>query len=262
MIEIILGISIFTTIILVLVSLILLARAKLVGARQVTIRINGAPGNDITVLSGGKLIDALASGGIFLPSACGGNAICGQCRLKILEGGGDLLATEQSRLSGRQIRAGYRLSCQVPVKSDLAIEIPPEFFGVRRWQCPVRANDPTAPSAKELILELPGHAEASFREGKFVQIECPPLASENNTESGRQARLTRTYTMVDCPDEKAILLVRIRLSSPRQPTAAAKTPAAKISSYLFDLKPGDTLTVLGPLSKSFAQKPNSGPRQI
>ena len=252
MIEIILGITLFTTIILILVTLILLARAKLVGAGQVTIRINADPGNDIIVPSGGKLIDALASRGIFLPSACGGNAICGQCRLKILEGGGDLLATEQSRLSGREIRAGYRLSCQVPVKSDLAIEIPPEVFGVRKWQCQVRANDLTAPSAKDLILELPAHAEASFREGKFIQMERPPLASENNTESGRQARLTRTYTMVDCPREENILLLRIHITSPRQSTAAAKAPAGKISSYLFDLKPGDTLTVLGPLSKSFA----------
>lgn len=252
MIEIILGITLFTTIIIILVTLILLARAKLVGARQVSIRINGAPGNDIIVPSGGKLINALATGGIFLPSACGGNAICGQCRVKILEGGGDLLATEQSRLTGQETRDGYRLSCQVPVKRDLAIEIPLEFFKVRKWECPVRANDLTAPSTKNLILELPAQAEASFREGKFIQMECPTLASENNAESGSQARLTRTYTMVDCPKEENIFLVKIRITFPRQSTTAAKAPARKISSYLFDIKPGDTLTVLGPLSKSFA----------
>ena len=133
--EVILGVVMFTLIVLALVVLILAAKSKLVSAGDVTISINDEPDKSITTEAGGKLLGALAANGIFISSACGGGGTCGQCRCKVLSGGGDVLPTEMNHLSKREAREGERLACQVTVRQDMAIELPEEVFRVKKWEC-------------------------------------------------------------------------------------------------------------------------------
>jgi len=168
---ILIGVLMFTLIVLLLSLSIVIARKKLIRTAAVKIVIN-----DQRVLeteSGSKLLQVLANEKIFLSSACGGGGTCGQCKVKVLEGGGEILPTE-AVLSFRQIREKYRLSCQLPVKGDLKIEIPPEIFAVRRIETEVISNRNVATFIKELILRLPENFDLNFRAGGFIQIEAPP----------------------------------------------------------------------------------------
>ncbi|MCH8506338.1 MAG: 2Fe-2S iron-sulfur cluster binding domain-containing protein, partial [Ectothiorhodospiraceae bacterium] len=153
--EILFGVTTFTGVVLVLVAVILAARMKLVNSGDVEITINDDPDKSLTTAGGGKLLTTLASQGIFLSSACGGGGTCGQCRCRVLEGGGDILPTEVDHFTRKEVREGYRLSCQVAVKRDLKIIVPPEFFEVRKWECEVISNDNVATFIKELVLKLP-----------------------------------------------------------------------------------------------------------
>lgn len=172
MLEIGLGVGFFTAIVLVLVALILFAKSRLVPSGNIKISINGE--KDIEVPAGGKLLGALADNGLFVPSACGGGGTCAQCRVKIHEGGGSILPTEESHITKREASCGDRLSCQVAVKQDMKIEVPEEVFGVKKWSCKVRSNDNVATFIKELVLELPEGENVDFRAGGYIQIECPP----------------------------------------------------------------------------------------
>ncbi len=149
------GVFAFTAVVLVLVAVILVAKAVFVSSGEVAITINDDPDNTIKVSSGGKLLTTLADRGIFIPSACGGGGTCGQCKCKVLTGGGDLLPTERGQMNRREIREHVRLSCQVPVKQDMKIEVAPEIFSVKKWECTVRSNDNVATFIKELVLECP-----------------------------------------------------------------------------------------------------------
>ena len=132
--EIILGVVMFTAIVLALVAIILVARSRLVSTGNVSIVINDDPDKSIEAPAGGKLLGTLADQGIFLSSACGGGGTCAQCRCQVLDGGGDILPTEEGHFTKGQIRDGWRLSCQVNVKQDMKIQVPEEFFGVKKWQ--------------------------------------------------------------------------------------------------------------------------------
>ena len=173
-ITIILGVVMFTVIVLALVVLILLAKSKLVAAGDVTIAINEDPDMAIRVPVGGKLLGALADNGIFISSACGGGGSCGQCRCKVLSGGGDALPTELNHLSKKEARAGERLACQVTVRQDMDIELPEEIFGVKKWECTVISNDNVATFIKELKLAIPEGEAVPFRAGGYIQIEAEP----------------------------------------------------------------------------------------
>ena len=166
------GVAIFTGVVLALVGLILLARKSLVASGNVTISINGQ--KEIQVPVGGKLMGALANQGIFVSSACGGGGTCAQCEVKVLAGGGDILPTEEGHITKREAREGCRLSCQVAVKQDMEVEVPPEAFDTKKWECTVRSNDNVATFIKELVLELPEGEDVAFRAGGYIQIECPP----------------------------------------------------------------------------------------
>ena len=160
--EIFFSIIVFSSILLLLAALILWVRAKLVPQGDVNIRVNGEL--DIKVPAGGRLMGALSGAGIFIPSACGGGGTCGQCRLKVLEGGGSLLPTEASLISKREAASGERLACQVAVSQDLRISVPEDVFGVKKWQCSVRSNDNVATFIKELVLrKYPGRSTAVRR---------------------------------------------------------------------------------------------------
>ena len=153
--EIVLGVGMFTAIIMALVTIILLARKQLVSTGAVNIVINEDPDRTLTASSGGKLLNTLADAGIFLSSACGGGGTCGQCRCRVVEGGGSMLSTEAGHLTRGEAKEGWRLSCQTAVKQDMKIEVPPEFFGVKRWECEVISNHNVATFIKELVLKLP-----------------------------------------------------------------------------------------------------------
>lgn len=173
--EIILGVVMFTLIVLALTVMILFAKSKLVNTGDITVEINEDEDKSFTAPAGDKLLNMLSSHGIFVSSACGGGGSCGQCRVTIKEGGGDILPTELSHISKREAKEGCRLACQVNVKQNLKIELPEEIFGVKKWTCEVISNDNKATFIKELKLKIPDGDVVPFRAGGFIQIEAEPI---------------------------------------------------------------------------------------
>lgn len=270
--EIVIGIVTFTVVVLLLVVVILAAKSFLVQSGDITITINDDPDKAITVPAGGKLLGALAAEKIFVSSACGGGGTCGQCTVKIFEGGGDILPTELTHISKKEAREGVRLSCQVAVKQDMNIEVPADVFGVRKWVCKVRSNNDVATFIKELVLELPTNEELDFRAGGFIQIECPPHeVSYKDFDIGEQYRpdwdkfnlwrfhskvdetVVRAYSMANYPEEKDIVMLNVRIASP-PPGGPEGIPPGKMSSYIYSLKPGDEVTISGPFGEFFAKE--------
>ncbi|MBL4762367.1 MAG: NADH:ubiquinone reductase (Na(+)-transporting) subunit F [Gammaproteobacteria bacterium] len=266
--EVLFGVALFTTIIMSLVFVILSARAKLVATGDVTIVINGE--RTINIPAGGKLLGALADSNLFVSSACGGGGTCGQCKVKIFDGGGSILATERTLINRRDAAGGDRLSCQVAVKRDMKIQVPEEVFGVKKWECTVRSNDNVATFIKELILELPVGEKVNFKAGGFIQIECSPHVSQyKDFNIGRDYRedwdrfdmwgytskvdedVVRAYSMANYPDEEGIIMLNVRIASP--PPDAEGVPPGLMSSYLFNLKEGDKVTISGPFGEFFAK---------
>ena len=268
--EIILGVSMFTVIIMMVVFIILAARKQLVSTGDVSIEINGNPDQSLETAAGGKLLTTLSDAGIFLSSACGGGGTCGQCRCRVLDGGGSMLSTEASHFTRGEARDGWRLSCQTAGKQDMKIEVPAEIFGVKRWECEVVSNDNVATFIKELVLKLPEGEEVDFRAGGFVQFEIDPYdidykdidvdeeyrgdwekfgVFENNSKVDETT--IRAYSMANYPEEKGIMKFNIRVASP--PPGTDFEPG-KMSSYLFTLKPGDKVTIFGPFGEFFAKE--------
>ncbi|MHA7878357.1 MAG: NADH:ubiquinone reductase (Na(+)-transporting) subunit F [Saccharospirillum sp.] len=267
--EIILGVVLFTVIVLVLVGIILSARSKLVNSGDVTIEINEDPDKAITVPAGSKLLGTLANDGIFLSSACGGGGTCAQCKCKVLEGGGAALPTEETHFTKGELREGWRLACQVAVKESMKIEVEPEFFGVKRWECTVESNPNVATFIKELTLRLPEGENVDFRAGGYVQLEAPPhtvhykdfdIDKEFHGDwdkfnvwqytSKVDETVIRAYSMANYPEERGIVKFNIRIASPPPGTSY---PPGQMSSYVFSLKPGDKITVFGPFGEFFAK---------
>ena len=170
--TIFLGVVMFTLVVLGLVTIILAARSKLVNTGDININLNEK--KDLTLSAGSKLLNALGSAEIFVPSACGGGGTCGQCKVKVFEGGGDILPTETSHITKKEAREGERLACQVSVKTDMKVEIEESIFGVKKWECTVRSNHNVATFIKELVLEIPDGEAVPFRAGGYIQIEAPP----------------------------------------------------------------------------------------
>lgn len=269
MTEIILGVGFFVTIILVLVAIILFAKSMLVPEGNVSIEINGE--KCISVPTGGMLLQTLAANGLFVPSACGGGGSCAQCRVKIPEGGGSIGPTELNHITKREAREGERLSCQVKVKQDMKVDVPEEVFGVKKWECTVRSNDNVATFIKELVLELPVGQQVHFRAGGYIQIECPPHKVEyKNFEVEDRFRedwdkfnlwryvskvdepVMRAYSMANYPDELGIIMLNVRIASP--PPRQPDVPPGAMSSYIFNLKAGDKVTISGPFGEFFARE--------
>ena len=171
--EVVLGVLMFTFVILSLVIILMFARSKLVSSGQVKIVINDDESKAVQLPTGNTLLNALATQKIFIPSACGGKGSCGVCKVKVYDGGGAMLPTEPPHITRREQRQGCRLSCQVKVKQDMKIGLPPEIFSVREWQCTVRSNHNVATFIKELIIDLPQGDDVPFRAGGYIQISCP-----------------------------------------------------------------------------------------
>jgi Na+-transporting NADH:ubiquinone oxidoreductase subunit F len=267
-ITIVAGVVMFTVIVLMLVAVILSARAKLVNSGDVTIIVNDE--KKITVPAGGKLLQTLAGSGLFLPSACGGGGSCAQCKCIVNEGGGEMLPTEESHFTKREAKEGWRLSCQTPVKQDMKVHVEEDVFGVKQWECVVESNPNVATFIKELTLRLPEGENVDFRAGGYVQLEAPAhhvkFSDFDIEEKFRgdwehfgffklESKVTepviRAYSMANYPEERGIVKFNIRIATP--PPRTQGLPPGQMSSYVFSLKPGDTITVYGPFGEFFAK---------
>ena len=263
-----LGILLFTLIVITLVAIIIAARSQLVSTGDVNITINGE--KKISVPAGGKLLQTLAEQKLFVPSACGGGGTCAQCRVKIHSGGGSILPTEESHITRREAANGDRLSCQVSVKQDMEIEVPEDVFGVKKWECEVISNDNVATFIKALVLKLPEGEDVNFRAGGYIQIAAPPhRVSYKDFDIGEEYRedwdkfdlwqyestvhapIERAYSMANYPDEKGVIMLNVRIASP--PPGSQGVPPGQMSSYIFNLKPGDKVTISGPFGEFFAR---------
>ncbi len=268
---IILGVVMFTAVVLALVAVILAARAKMVSSGNVTIEINDDPEKSITVPAGGKLLQTLADKGIFLASACGGGGTCAQCKCQVTEGGGSMLPTEESHFTLREGKEGWRLSCQVAVKQDMKVHVEDDVFGVKKWECTVESNPNVATFIKELTLRLPEGESVDFRAGGYVQLEAPAhVVNYKDFDIQPEFRgdwdkfdmwqfvskvdepVIRAYSMANYPEEKGVVKFNIRIASP--PPGSQGIPPGQMSSYVFSLKPGDKITVYGPFGEFFAKE--------
>lgn len=270
MLEIALGVIFFTGIVIALVFMIIGAKNKLVAQGNIEILINDE--KKIQVPVGSKLLTALADNGLFVSSACGGGGTCGQCKVQVFEGGGEILPTELSHISKREAKEGDRLSCQVTAKQNMKIHVEEEVFGVKKWECTVKSNNNVATFIKELVLELPAGENVDFRAGGYIQIECPPyLAKFSDFTIEEQYRedwdkfnlwryvsdvkdpTMRAYSMANYPEEKGIIMLNVRIATP-PPRAPDNVPPGIMSSYIFNLKPGDKVVISGPFGEFFAKE--------
>ncbi|HRU93202.1 MAG TPA: NADH:ubiquinone reductase (Na(+)-transporting) subunit F [Candidatus Marinimicrobia bacterium] len=268
---ILIAVGVFVIIVLALVGLILLAKSYLVPVGTIKINVNDDPNYIFDAPVGGKLLNTLAEKEIYLPSACGGAGTCGLCKVKVLKGGGTILPTELAHINRREAREGVRLACQLAVKEDLRLAIPPEIFAVRKWVCMVRSNRNVATFIKELVLDLPPGEQMNFRAGGYIQVETGPhrvnfrdfviekpfKAEWDRCDMWRYVsvvdeEIVRAYSIANYPDEKGIIMLNVRIATP--PPEKPDAPPGKMSSYLFSLKPGDRVTISGPYGEFFARE--------
>ncbi|GGP63711.1 Na(+)-translocating NADH-quinone reductase subunit F [Shewanella algicola] len=267
--EMAIGIGMFTIVVCILVMVILLAKRKLVSTEDVTISINGDAEKTVRTPAGDKLLGALAGHQIFIPSACGGGGTCGQCRVTVKSGGGDILATELDHITKKEAKEGCRLACQVAVRTDMELEVDEEIFGVKKWQCEVISNDNQATFIKELLLKIPDGEEVLFKAGGYIQIEAPAhevrYADFDIPEEYRgdwvkyglfdlvskvDEDVLRAYSMANYPDEKGRIMLNVRIATPPK----EGLPPGKMSSYIFNLKAGDKVTISGPFGEFFVKE--------
>lgn len=266
--EILVGVTIFLIIQFIIVSLIVIAKRALLPSGDISIQVNDS--KKLLAEPGGKLLTSLADQGIFLSSACGGGGSCAQCRCIVSEGGGSILATEEGAISRKEARQGYRLACQVPVKRDLKIQVPPEMLETRKWNCVVESNENVATFIKELVLKLPEGDHVDFKAGGYIQIEVPPHVLEYKNfdiddrfladwtkfkmfqyKSHVHTPVTRAYSMANYPEESGVIKLNVRIASP--PPGQPATPPGQVSSYIFNLKQGDDVVISGPFGEFYLE---------
>jgi Na+-transporting NADH:ubiquinone oxidoreductase subunit F len=265
----ILGVSVvlFSGMIVLLVGILTYAESKLVQKGDVKILINDDEEKSPTVQAGSNLLNTLANNGIFLPSACGGQGTCAMCTCQVLEGGGDVLPTEESQLNRGDIKNNTRLACQVKVKNDLKIHIPDEIFNIQKFECTVRSNKNVATFIKELVLEIPKGTHLDFKAGGYIQIYIPPynltfkdfkVAEKYHPDwdkynlwdykASNDEEIFRAYSMASHPAEKDIVMLNVRIATPPPGT---DFPPGIASSFIFNLKQGDKVFVSGPYGEFF-----------
>ncbi|MGE4267843.1 MAG: NADH:ubiquinone reductase (Na(+)-transporting) subunit F [Deferribacterales bacterium] len=268
----IMGVFVFTAVILLLVGVIINARRMLVAAGTVTININHK--KDFQVNSGGKLLNALADNGIFVSSACGGGGACGQCRVTIVEGVGAILPTEKTHINRRQEKEGVRLSCQTAVKQNMTIELPPEVFAAKRLDCEVISNDNVATFIKEFVLKVP--EKVDFRAGGYIQVVVPPYEADFadfdieeqyrgdwdkygffKLHAGTREEIQRAYSMASYPAEEGLVKLNVRIATP---PFGKQVPPGIGSSYVWSKKPGDKVTIAGPFGEFYGR--NTGKEMV
>ncbi|MCP9198439.1 NADH:ubiquinone reductase (Na(+)-transporting) subunit F [Gramella sp. GC03-9] len=272
------SVVVFLVLILLLVSILLGAKAKLTPSGPVTINVNNE--KDLEVGSGGTLLSTLGDNKLFLPSACGGGGTCIQCKCIVEEGGGAILPTEEPHFTRKEIADGWRLGCQVKVKQDMKITIPEEVFGIKKWEATVVRNYNVASFIKEFVVEIP--EDMDYKAGGYIQIEVPKCEvkfedmditahpEEHDTPDKFQAEwdkfklwplvmknpetVERAYSMASYPAEGREIMLNVRIATP--PWDRAKDGWMDVnpgvaSSYIFSLKKGDKCTISGPYGEFF-----------
>lgn len=257
-----LGVLFFTGIILLLVGFIIESRKRLIPKGNIKVVINNDTSTQLISNPGDKLLNILSNNNIFVSSACGGGGSCGQCKVKVLDDLGELLPTEKTHINKKLEKEGYRLSCQLPVKKDIHIELPPEIFSAKKMQCTVISNDNVATFIKDFTLKLPEGVDLDFEAGGYIQIEIPPYEAnfrdfiinknfQNDWEKYKlfdlkskvDETVVRAYSMANYHLEKGLIKLNVRIATP--PLGNFKIPPGKGSSYIFSRKPGDKVTIMG-----------------
>ena len=265
------SIGVFTGVILILVLILNFAESKLLPQGDVSIKIND--NNKIIITRpGATLLSTLANENIFLPSACGGGGTCAMCRCQVLDGGGEILPTETGHINRKDAKDHWRLACQVKIKEDMDIYVPDEVFNIRKWDCTVRSNNNVATFIKELVLELPKGEILDFKAGGYIQIDIPEYHNlsfkDFNVEeeyhpdwdkykiwdinANNDDDCFRAYSMANHPAEGNIVMLNVRIATP-PPALWNDVPPGIASSYIFNLKPGDRVTISGPFGEFFAK---------
>ena len=263
---------VFLAVIIILVIILLIAKRYLVASGNVKIRLNGE--KDVEVSAGGSLLNAMATSGIFLPSACGGKGSCGQCRCQVDEGGGEILPTETVHFSRKQMKDNWRLGCQVKVKGDMAIRVPESVLGVKEWECTVISNKNVATFIKEFIVALPEGEHMDFIPGSYAQIKIPAYTMDYDKDIDKSLigeeylpawekfglfglkctntePTIRAYSMANYPAEGDRIMLTVRIATPpfkpkEQGPGFQDVMPGIASSYIFTLKPGDKVIMSGP----------------
>ena len=262
----VMGLAVFMFIMMLLVAVLLIARAKLVPQGEVKITIN--EDKELTVSPGSTLLSTLHSQGIYLSSACGGGGTCGMCKCRVVEGGGSILPTEKGFFTRKEQNDNWRLGCQVKVRQPMRILLPESILGVRKWECEVLSNRNVATFIKEFVVKLPDGEDMDFIPGGYIQIDVPKydiafsdfdIEQEFRDEWDRykmwdlrvknREETFRAYSMANYPAEKNLIKLNIRIATPpmnREKSGFMKVPPGICSSYIFSLKPGDKITISGP----------------
>ena len=267
-----LSVAIFCGIILILVLMLNFAESKLLPQGEVTININGDDEKSMQLKPGPTLLSALATQNIFLPSACGGGGTCALCKCQVNEGGGEILPTEKGHISRSEAKENWRLACQVKIKDDMKVHVPDEIFNIQKWDCTVRSNKNVATFIKELVLELPKGENLNFTAGGYIQIDVPEyhdLGFKNfdvekeyhedwdkfkiwDVVANNDEDCFRAYSMANHPAEGNIIMLNVRIATP-PPALWDQVPPGIASSYIFNLKAGDKVTISGPFGEFFAK---------
>jgi len=284
--TIIITLAVFLIVTLLLVGVLLYAKTKLTASGLVKIRINGE--KTVEVAAGSTLLSTLSEQKIFLPSACGGGGTCAMCKCQVLEGGGEILPTEAPYFSRKAIADNWRLGCQVKVKQDMDIKVPEEIFGIKKWECEVVSNYNVASFIKEFVVKLPPGETLHFEAGGYIQIDVPPCevdfkniditAHPELVALGRDPQdfkpewdkyklwdlkmknpepIFRAYSMANHPAEGNIVMLNIRIATPpwdRSKNGWMDVNPGICSSFVFNCKPGDKVTISGPYGEFFIKE--------
>ncbi|MBT5783228.1 MAG: NADH:ubiquinone reductase (Na(+)-transporting) subunit F [Candidatus Marinimicrobia bacterium] len=268
--QIILGVTVVSAVIISLVLVINFAEGKLLPQGNVSILINDDTGNEVKTRPGSTLLNVLSNQTIFLPSACGGGGTCAMCKCQVFEGGGEILSTETGHITRSEAKDNWRLACQVKVKEDMKIQVPEEIFSIQKWECSVESNENVATFIKELVLNLPEGENLNFEAGGYIQIDIPEYHdlqfSDFNVEdeyhpdwdkfkiwdlvAHNDEPVFRAYSMANHPAEGNRVMLNVRIATP-PPPLWNEAPPGLASSYIFNLKPGDKVTVSGPYGEFF-----------
>ncbi|MHC1779045.1 MAG: NADH:ubiquinone reductase (Na(+)-transporting) subunit F [Bacteroidales bacterium] len=271
----IISIVAFLTVTLLLVAVLLYAKAKLTPSGKVKITINGE--KELEVSPGESILSTLSNNKVFLPSACGGGGTCGMCKCRVTKGGGEILPTEVGFFTRKEQHHQWRLGCQVKVKEDLEIEVPEEVLGIKKWECEVVSNNNVATFIKEFVVKLPEGEKLHFRSGGYIQIDIPPCEVDFSKDIDVEEKYRedwdslniwglkmknsentfRAYSMANHPAEGNIIMLNIRIATP--PWDRAKGTFLPVnpgvcSSYIFSRKPGDKVTISGPYGEFFIKE--------
>lgn len=265
------GVGIFLTITILLVIILLVAKRFLVHSGDVTINVNNS--KTFHAPAGASLLSTMATCDVFLPSACGGKGSCGQCRVQVEEGGGQILPTEAVHLTRKEVKDNWRLACQVKVKEDLEINVPASALEVKEWECEVISNNNVATFIKEFIVALPPGEHMNFEPGSYAQIKIPPFNMDYDRDIDKASigpeylpawekfglfglhcvnkeTTVRAYSMANYPAEGDRIMLTVRIATPpfkpKPQVGFMDVNPGIASSYIFTLKPGDKVLMSGP----------------